>query len=109
MQSEVAALTEKAEQCDGSEQQDCAFHLPDEIARREARKARIEEAIAVIESPPCGKVSGSRKRNTKRKCVPVRRLGRRARSRAAPEPKEPEATPAAKRSIQLPRTRRAGS
>lgn len=50
LEDEVAALTEKAEQCDHSEQGDCAFNLPDEIGRRQERKARIEQAVAVIES-----------------------------------------------------------
>ena len=50
LEDEVAALTEKAEQSDRSSQEDCAFNLPDEIARRKERKAKIEEAVAVIES-----------------------------------------------------------
>jgi hypothetical protein len=50
LENEVAALTEKAEQSDRSSQEDCAFNLPDEIARRTERKAKIEEAVAVIES-----------------------------------------------------------
>ena len=50
LENEVAALTEKAEQSDRSSQEGCAFNLPDEIARRKERKAKIEEAVAVIES-----------------------------------------------------------
>ena len=50
LENEVAALTEKAEQSDHCGQEDCAFNLPDEIARRKERKAKIEEAVAVIES-----------------------------------------------------------
>ena len=50
LENEVAALTEKAEQSDRSQQEDCTLNLPDEIARRKERKARIKEAVAVIES-----------------------------------------------------------
>lgn len=50
LENEVAALTEKAEQSDLSGQGDCALNLPDEIARRKERKAKIAEAVAVIES-----------------------------------------------------------
>ena len=50
LENEVSALTEKAEQSDRSQQEDCTLNLPDEIARRKERKARIEEAVAVIES-----------------------------------------------------------
>ena len=50
LENEVAVLTEKAEQSDRSRQEDCTLNLPDEIARRKERKARIEEAVAVIES-----------------------------------------------------------
>jgi hypothetical protein len=50
LENEVAVLTEKAEQSDGSGQEDCTLNLPDEIARRKERKAKIEEAVAVIES-----------------------------------------------------------
>ena len=95
LQSEVAALTEKAEQCDGSEKQDCAFHLPDEIARREARKARIEEAIAVIESRHAEKLAQQKEEYEAkvRAREATRAAGKKPRG---PEPKEPEATPAAK-------------
>ncbi len=50
LENEVAVLTEKAEQDDRSQQESCTFNLPDEIARRKERKAKIEEAVAVIES-----------------------------------------------------------
>ena len=50
LETEVAALTQKAEQSDRSHQEDCPLNLPDEIARRKERKARIKEAVAVIES-----------------------------------------------------------
>ncbi|MFQ3225080.1 MAG: hypothetical protein ACI8Z5_001336 [Lentimonas sp.] len=49
LESEVQALTQQAEQCDRSQHQDCAFNLPEEIARRKQRKVRIQEAIDVIE------------------------------------------------------------
>lgn len=50
LKNEVTALTEKAEQSDCSQQEGCTLNLPDEVARRKERKARIEEAVAVIES-----------------------------------------------------------
>ena len=61
LENEVAALTEKAEQSDGSQQEDCAFNLPDEIARRKERKAKIEEALAVIESRHAEKLAEERR------------------------------------------------
>lgn len=45
LENEVAVLTEKAEQSDRSQQEDCTLNLPDEIVRRKERKARIEEAV----------------------------------------------------------------
>lgn len=95
LENEVAALTEKAEQCDGSEKQDCAFNLPDEIARREERKARIEEAIAVIESRHAEKLAARKEEYEKKVCArdAAREAGKKPRG---PEPKEPEETPGAK-------------
>lgn len=95
LENEVAALTEKAEQCDGSEKPGCAFNLPDEIARREERKARIEEAMAVIESRHAEKLA-ARKEEYEEK-VRARDAAREAGKKPrGPEPKEPEEAPGAK-------------
>ncbi len=48
LEREVKTLIEKAEQADASAVPSTVI-LPDEIARRETRKARIKEAVAVIE------------------------------------------------------------
>ena len=61
LENEVAVLTEKAEQSDGSGQEDCALNLPDEIARRKERKAKIEEAVAMIESRHAEKLAEERR------------------------------------------------
>jgi len=87
LESEVLALTEKAEQCDGSEQQDCAFNLPDEIARRKERKARIQEAIDVIESRHAEKLK-EQKQEYQRKLA-----AREARRAAGKRPRGPEPKP----------------
>ena len=50
LEQEVAALTERAEQADGTKESACETSLPEEIRRREDRKAKISEAIAVIEA-----------------------------------------------------------
>jgi transposase len=50
LENEVAVLTRKAEEADASAQADCETKLPGEIARRKERRARIGEAIAVIEA-----------------------------------------------------------
>lgn len=95
LENEVAALTEQAEQCDGSEKQDCAFNLPEEIARRKERKARIEEAMAVIESRHAEKLA-ARKEEYEEK-VRAREAAREAGKKPrGPEPKEPEEAPGAK-------------
>lgn len=95
LENEVAALTEKAEQCDGSEKQDCAFNLPGEIARREERKARIEEAMAVIESRHAEKLAARKEEHEKK--VRARDAAREAGKKPrGTEPKEPEAAPGAK-------------
>ena len=88
LESEVAALTEKAEQSDRSVQKDCAFNLPDEIARRQDRKAKIEEAIAVIESRHEAKVAQEHQEYTEKV---ARRQAQRAEGKKpkGPEPKEP--------------------
>lgn len=91
LENEVAALTEKAEQCDGSEKRDCAFNLPDEIARREERKARIEEAMAVIESRHAEKLAAGKEEYEKK--VRARDAAREAGKKPrGPEPKEPQET-----------------
>jgi hypothetical protein len=61
LENEVAVLTEKAEQSDGSGQEDCTLNLPDEIARRKERKAKIEEAVAVIQSRHAEKLAEERR------------------------------------------------
>jgi len=95
LENEVAALTGKAEQCDGSEKQDCAFNLPDEIARREARMARIEEAMAVIESRHAEKLAARKEEHEEK--VRARDAAREAGKKPrGPEPKEPEKAPGAK-------------
>lgn len=48
LEQEVSALNERAEQADKSEPSDCEFSLPDEIARRQSRKAKLEQAVRVI-------------------------------------------------------------
>ena len=88
LENEVAALTEKAEQSDCSGQEDCAFNLPDEIALRSERKAKIAEAISVIESRHEEKLARERQEYEDK-------VARRQAQRAAgqkpkgPEPKEP--------------------
>lgn len=88
LESEVTALTQKAEQNDLSDQEDCTFNLPDEIARREDRKAKIKEAMAVIES-------GHEEKLIEQPREYEEKVARREAQRAAgkkpkgPEPKEP--------------------
>lgn len=88
LENEVAALTQKAEQSDRSQEQDCAFSLPDEIARRKERKARIEEAVAVIESRHEEKLAQQRRDYEEKvsKRAAKRAQGRKPKGR---EPKEP--------------------
>ena len=88
LESEVAALTEKAEQSDRSGQEDCTFNLPDEIARRQDRKAKIEEAIAVIQSRHEEKLAQKRREYEEKV---ARRQAYRAEGKKpkGPEPKEP--------------------
>lgn len=88
LENEVAALTEKAEQSDHSQQEDCAFNLPDEIARRKERKAKIEEALAVIESRHEEKLAQQRKDHEEKvsKRDAQRAEGKQPKGR---EPKEP--------------------
>lgn len=87
LESEVLALTEKAEQCDRSEQQDCAFNLPDEIARRKERKSRIREAMNVIESRHGEKLK-EQKQEYQRKLA-----ARKAKRAAGKKPRGPEPKP----------------
>jgi hypothetical protein len=88
LESEVLALTEQAEQCDGTQQQDCAFNLPEEISRRKERKARIQKAMDVIESRHAEKLKEQKQEYQ-------RKLAAREAKRAAgkkprgPEPKTP--------------------
>ncbi len=88
LEKEVAALTEKAEQSDRSEQEDCAFNLPDEIARRNERKAKIAEAVAVIESRHEEKLARERQEYEEKV---ARRQAQRAEGKKpkGSEPKEP--------------------
>lgn len=88
LENEVAALTEKAEQSDRSEQEDCAFSLPDEIALRKKRKAKIAEAIAVIESRHEEKLARERQEYEEKV---ARRQAQRAEGKKPKgrEPKEP--------------------
>ena len=88
LENEVAALTEKAEQSDRSQQEDCAFNLPDEIARRKERKAKIAEAVAVIESRREEKLAQQRKDYEEKvsKRAARRAEGRKPKGR---EPREP--------------------
>ena len=88
LENEVAALTEKAEQSDCSQQEDCTLNLPDEIARRKERKARIEEAVAVIESRHEEKLA--RERQEYEEKVARRQAQREEGTKPkGPEPKEP--------------------
>ena len=91
LENEVAALTEKAEQSDRSQQEDCAFNLPDEIARRNERKAKIEEAVAVIESRHEEKLAQQRKDYEEKvsKRDAQRAEGKKPKGR---EPKEPSSS-----------------
>ena len=50
LESEVKALNERAEQADRSEHSECEFNLPDEIARRKERKAKLDDAVSVIKA-----------------------------------------------------------
>ena len=88
LENEVAALTEKAEQSDRSGQKDCAFNLPDEIARRKERKARIEKAVEVIESRHEEKLARERREYEEKI---ARRQAQRAEGKKPKgrEPKEP--------------------
>lgn len=90
LENEVAALTEKAEQSDRSQPEDCAFNLPDEIARRKERKAKIAEAVAVIESRHEEKLAQQRKDYEEKvsKRATERAEGKNPKGR---EPKEPSA------------------
>ena len=87
LESEVLALTEQAEQCDGSQQQDCAFNLPEEISRREERKARIQKAMDVIESRHAEKLK-EQKQEYQRKLA-----AREAKRAAGKKPRGPEPKP----------------
>ncbi len=88
LENEVAALTEKAEQSDRSGQEDCTLNLPDEIARRNERKAKIKEAMAVIESRHEEKLAEERKEYEEKvsKRQAQREKGKNPKGR---EPKEP--------------------
>ena len=88
LENEVAALTEKAEQSDRSQQEDCTLNLPDEITRRKERKARIEEAMAVIESRHEEKLARERQQYEEKV---ARRQAQRDKGKKpkGPEPKEP--------------------
>ncbi len=87
LESEVLALTKKAEQCDDSQQQDCAFSLPEEIARRKDRKAHIQEAMNVIESRHAEKLE-EQKQEYQRKLA-----AREAKRAAGKKPRGPEPKP----------------
>ncbi len=88
LENEVAALTEKAEQSDCSQQEDCAFNLPDEIALRKERKAKIAEALSVIESRHEEKLVRERQEYEEKV---ARRQAQRAEGQKpkGPEPKKP--------------------
>ena len=58
LENEVAELTARAEQADAARNHDCEVNLPEEIARREQRRSRIKEAVAVIEARNAEKVGG---------------------------------------------------
>ncbi len=60
LENEVAILTQKAEEADGSKQVPCEVNLPEEIARRKERMARIQEAVAVIEARHQEKLEGEK-------------------------------------------------
>ena len=88
LENEVATLTEKAEQSDRCGQEDSALNLPDEIARREERKAKIAEAMAVIESRHEEKLARERREYEEKvaRRQAQRAEGKKPRGR---EPKEP--------------------
>ncbi len=88
LENEVAALTKKAEQCDRSHQEDCTYNLPDEIARRQERKAQIKEAMAVIESRHAEQHAEQREdyENKVSKRAALRKEGKKPKGR---EPNEP--------------------
>ncbi len=50
LENEVAVLTQKAEEADSCSDRPCETSLPEEIARRHKRMARIREAVSQIES-----------------------------------------------------------
>ncbi|MGB0258254.1 MAG: IS1182 family transposase [Coraliomargarita sp.] len=91
LKDEVAALSEQAEQADQSDQQNCDYHLPDEIARREKRKAKIAEAARVIESRHAEKLKEQQAEYEAKKAKrqAQRKKGKKPRG---PEPKPPDAS-----------------
>lgn len=89
LECEVKELTARAEKADRQEHSQCETKLPDEIARRKQRMARIREAVDVIEDREKEKADQERQR---RKTKAQERKERRERGEkvTGAEPKEVE-------------------
>jgi hypothetical protein len=89
LECEVKELTARAEEADLQEHSQCETKLPEEIARRKQRMARIREAVDVIEDREKEKADQERQR---RKAKAQERKERRERGEkvTGPEPREVE-------------------
>lgn len=89
LECEVKELTARAEEADRQERVHCETKLPEEIARRKQRMARIREAVDVIEAREKAKAEQERQRN-KAKSEERRQRRERGEKVGGREPKEVE-------------------